>query len=93
MRPRRTVLQSGHAFKAESLAPFAHGLAVDTRADATAETVQPLAMRSIIGIRLCGVVLTFLMKAHPRLLETEVSCRNNNLPSKPRTNNLHSNGI
>lgn len=30
---------------------------------------------------------------HPRLLESGWSCRNNNLPSKPRTDKLHSNDI
>lgn len=32
-----------------------------------------------------------LMQVHPGLLEEEVSCRNNNLPSKPRTDNHYSN--
>lgn len=31
------------------------------------------------------------MDVHPGFLERDSSCRNNKLPSKPRTDNLHSN--
>mgnify|MGYP006883603647 CR=1 FL=1 len=83
--------QAGGAFGAEAITPFANGPAVHTLGRGHGRNgptrFETFDHQHSTARRGSGI----LMNVHPGLLEGGSSCGNNNLPSKPRTDNLHSN--
>lgn len=91
MGPRRTVDQTGFPFQLVAVTPLAHRLAIDAlgRCDSRYRSARLKTFDHQHSTVPHGSGI--LMDVQPGLLETAWLCRNNNLSSKPRTDNLHSN--